>query len=123
MNKQSIAISRAFGKVVVTVHGDVDGQQLARTLADLAEDPGNLHLIIDLRDADSLDPDSLNVLSRSSRHVQDAGGELVLAARSLAVLDALKGGAFTVAESGWVPPVPTGDEEMAIDIRDAQPGD
>ena len=123
MNERSIAISRAFGKVVVTVHGDVDGQQLARTLDDLAEDPGGLHLIIDLRDADSLDQESLTVLSRTARHVQDAGGELVLAAGSPAILDALKGGSFTVADSAWAPPVPTGVDPATIDLRDAQPGD
>jgi anti-anti-sigma factor len=121
MTKQTISLTKAFGKVVVTVHGDVDGQQLAHTLAELAEDPGNLHLIVDLRDADSLDQESLDVLARSARHVQDAGGELVIAAGSVAVLGALKGGAFTVADSAWAPPLPRDVDPTAIDLRDGQP--
>jgi anti-anti-sigma regulatory factor len=103
--QRAISVSKAFGKVVVTVHGDVDGPLLGRTLADLAEDPGNLYLIVNLRDADSLDQDSLNVLSISARHVQRAGGDLVLAACPPTILDALRGGEFTVAGSGPVSPV------------------
>jgi anti-anti-sigma regulatory factor len=99
MIQRAISVSKAFGKVVVTVHGDVDGPLLGRTLADLAEDPGNLHLIVNLRDADSLDQDSLNVLSRSARNVQRAGGDFVLAACPPTILDALRGGEFTVAGS------------------------
>jgi anti-anti-sigma regulatory factor len=116
--KQPVSITRAFGKVVVTVHGDVDAKLLGRTLTvlaeeaerlrramtdlaeDLAEDQGNLHLIIDLRDAGVLDQDSVGVLVGSAQRVQEAGGELVLTAPSLAGPDALGQSGFTIAESG-----------------------
>jgi hypothetical protein len=116
--KQPMSITRAFGKVVVTVHGDVDAKLLSRTLTvlveeaerlrrtmtdlaeDLAEDQGNLHLIIDLRDAGALDQESVGVLVDSARRVQDAGGDLVLTTPSLSVPDALGECGFSIAESG-----------------------
>jgi anti-anti-sigma regulatory factor len=116
--RQPMSITRAFGKVVVTVHGDVDAKLLRRTLTvlaeeaerlrrtmtdlaeDLAEDQGNLHLIIDLRDAGPLDQDSVSVLVGSAQRVREAGGDLVLTTPSLAVPDALGECGFTTAESG-----------------------
>jgi anti-anti-sigma factor len=100
MTKQTMSISRAFGKVVLTVHGDVDAEFLRRTLTDLAQDQSDLHLIIDLRDAGLLDQDSVSVLVGSAQRVRRAGGELVLTTPSLAVHNALEGSGFTIAESG-----------------------
>lgn len=97
--KQTMSISRAFGKVVVTVHGNVDAKLLRRTLAELVEDQSSVHLIIDLRDA-LLDQDSVGVLVGSAQRVQTAGGDLVLAARSLPIPDALEESGFTLAEAG-----------------------
>ena len=54
-----ISISRALGKVVVTVRGDVDAdlaQILHRVLVDLVDGLGSLDVILDLRHADRIDP-------------------------------------------------------------------
>jgi anti-anti-sigma regulatory factor len=72
--KRPISISRALGSVVVTVHGDVDTDLLRRTLIDLAEAQGNLHLIIDLRDAESLNPRGVAVLVDSSQRCRGTVG-------------------------------------------------
>lgn len=54
-----ISVSRALGKVVVTVHGDVDtdlAPTLHRVLVDLVDGLGCLQVILDLRHADRIDP-------------------------------------------------------------------
>jgi anti-anti-sigma factor len=95
--KHPISISRALGHVVVTVHGEPDAQLLHRALQDLAEDQGNLRLVLDLKDADPLDRDSVAVIARSSRRVRHRGGELVLSTPPLASQDTLRGHGLTIA--------------------------
>lgn len=54
-----ISISRALGKVVVTVRGDVDAdlaQILHRVLVDLVDGLGSLYVILDLRHVGRIDP-------------------------------------------------------------------
>ncbi len=54
-----ISISRALGKVVVTVRGDVDAdlaQILHRVLVDLIDGMGSLDVILDLRRVGEIDP-------------------------------------------------------------------
>lgn len=70
-----ISISRALGKVVVTVRGDVDAdlvQILHRVLVDLVDGLGSLDVILDLRYIDSLDPIGAkavaDVAERAARH-------------------------------------------------------
>jgi anti-anti-sigma factor len=100
MIHEPISISRAFGKIVVTVHAGADAELLRQTLAALVEDQVNLDLIIDLRDAGMLDQDSISVLIGSAQHVRRAGGNLVLATPSPVVPDALEDSGFTIAQSG-----------------------
>jgi len=76
--KRSLSISRALGNVVVTLHGHVDAQVLSRTLVDLIENQGNLHLIIDLGDAAYLDEETVSILVGSSVRTRRRGGELIL---------------------------------------------
>ena len=100
MTKPTMSISRASGKAVVTMHGDVDAEILRRTLTDLVEDQGNLHLIIDLRDAGPLNHDNVNALIGSAQRVRRAGGDLVLTTPPPAVNDALHDSGFKIAQSG-----------------------
>jgi len=87
--KQPISISRALGRVVVTVHGPVDTELLGETLARVgAEEP---HLVIDLRDADSIDGGAVGLLIEASRRSAAHGGDLVLSAPPPAVRHALDG--------------------------------
>jgi anti-anti-sigma factor len=94
--KRPISITRALGSVVVTVHGDVDTDLLRRTLTDLAETQGNLHLVIDLRDAESLDPSGVAVLVDSSQRVRQHGWDLVLSSPPEAIQQALEGRGRTI---------------------------
>ena len=61
----SIAVRRALGRVVVTVHGELDGPGatiLERVLSDLIEDQGNLDVVLDLTDAHLGDPLAVGTL-------------------------------------------------------------
>ena len=88
--KVPLSISRALGDVVVTLHGPVDAELLEHALTDLSEDQGNLHLIIDLRDASSIDQPSVLVLTRASERVRERGGDLRLSAPREPVSEALE---------------------------------
>src|SRR5687768_9691404 len=59
-----LAISRALGTVVVTVHGRLDGtasRQLDGVLTDLIDGQGNLDVVADLWDVKTIEGDSLAV--------------------------------------------------------------
>ena len=88
--KLPLSISRALGNVVVTLHGHVDADVLDHALTDLAEDQGNLRLIIDLRDASSIDQPSVLVLTRASERVRERGGDLRLSGPREPVSEALE---------------------------------
>jgi anti-anti-sigma factor len=96
--KRPISISRALDSVVVTVHGDVDTDLLGQTLSDLAEAQGNLHLVIDLRAVESLDPGGVAVLVDSSQRVRQHGRDLVLSNPPEAIQRALEGRGLTITE-------------------------
>ncbi len=62
---RSISVRRAQGRVVVSVHGDLDGQRAAileQVLSDLIDGQGNLDVLVDLRDAALADPVALDAL-------------------------------------------------------------
>ncbi|MGH9156921.1 MAG: STAS domain-containing protein [Acidimicrobiales bacterium] len=77
----SIAISRALGTVVVTVHGDLDvpgAGHLSSVLADLIDGQGNLAVMIDLHDASAVDASGVSVLASAAERARRRGGNLSL---------------------------------------------
>ena len=76
-----IAVGRALGTVVVTVHGFLDEGRLARLegiLIDLIEGQGNLTVAVDLRDADARDADGVAIFAVSAELTRRRGGSLVV---------------------------------------------
>jgi len=94
--KRPLSISRALGNVVVTLHGPVDAAVLEYALTDLAEDQGNLHLIVDLRDASSIDQPCVTVLSRASQRARERGGDLTLSEPQQSVKAVLERAGLTI---------------------------
>jgi anti-anti-sigma factor len=95
--KRPLSISRALGNVVVTLHGHVDAKALDHALNDLAEDQGNLHLIIDLRDASSIDSPAVTVLTRACERTRERGGLLTLSEPQRSVQQALERAGLAIA--------------------------
>jgi anti-anti-sigma factor len=91
-----IAVSRALGKVVVSLRGDVDAQTLGQTLTDLVNDQGNLALVIDLRNTNSIDSRGVAVLVQASDRLHRHAGELVLNGPSPELCLALQSAGLTV---------------------------
>ena len=63
-----VAVGRALGTVVVTVHGNIDVEGchvLHRLVRDLVEDQGNLDVVLDLWDVDDIDPSQVAWLANS----------------------------------------------------------
>ena len=80
-----LAIARAFGAVVVTVHGELDidtSSVLGQSLEDLIEGQGNLFVVVDLRDIVVSDPAGLAVLTTARGGIEERGGQFVLASPS-----------------------------------------
>jgi anti-sigma B factor antagonist len=76
-----LAIRRALGTVVVTVHGDLDppaAAQLDRVLADLIDGQGNMTVVVDLRDAQAADAGGLSVFIGAAERASRRGGSLSL---------------------------------------------
>jgi anti-anti-sigma factor len=94
-----ISISRAFGKVVVSVHGDVDPQVLGQTLTDLVNNQGNLALVIDLRHTNWIDPSGVAVVVRASHRLHKHGGDLVLSGPSPELSLGLQSAGLTVTRA------------------------
>ena len=77
----SIAIGRALGTVVVTVHGELDGpgaRHLGSVLADIIDGQGNLAVVVDLHDTIASDTSGLSVLAAASERASRHGGVLSL---------------------------------------------
>ncbi len=77
-----IAISRALGSVVVTVHGNLDvpgARHLGNVLADIIDGQGNLSVIVDLHDASAPDARGLSVLATAAERAGRRGVTLTLA--------------------------------------------
>lgn len=80
-----LAIARALGAVVVTVHGELDASTsvvLGRRLEDLIEGQGNLFVVVDLRGVVVSDAAGLDVLVKARRCMEERGGQFVLASPS-----------------------------------------
>ena len=81
-----LAIARALGAVVVTVHGEVDRNTsvvLGQNLEDLIEGQGNLFVVVDLHDAVVTDAGGLGVLLAAKQGMEVRGGQFVLASPSM----------------------------------------
>ena len=89
----SLTISRALGRVVVGVHGELDVATSPRfqgTLARLIEEQGELDIILDLRPLTFIDSTALRVLLYAQRTLDERGGTLTLSAPRSGVLRVLE---------------------------------
>src|SRR2546423_431531 len=88
----SLVLSRALGKVMVHVRGEVDGYsapRLREALHALIE-AGEVDLVVDLRQMPFIDSTGLGVLVGAARRARAAGGELTLSAPRPTALKALE---------------------------------
>jgi anti-anti-sigma factor len=77
----SLAFSRAFGKVVVHIHGSLDSRSapvLRDRLVDIVDGQGNRQVILDLRSMTAVDVAGLLVVGDAVMRMRECGGELVL---------------------------------------------
>ncbi len=78
----TLAVGRALGTVVVTVHGDLNATtspQLAEVLRDLIDDQGNLSVVVDARHLTLSQPDGAAALVVAAHWAQRHGGTLAVA--------------------------------------------
>ncbi len=76
-----IAISRALGTVVVTVHGEIDvpgARHLGSVLADIIDGQGNLDVVVDLHDATAADASGLSMFAVAAEQATERGAALGL---------------------------------------------
>lgn len=89
----SLVFSRALGKVVVHVHGALDGDtayELHDRLVDVIDGQGNLQLVLDLRGMTLIDSAGFSVLVDALARMRKNGGELVLSGATSTVADAFR---------------------------------
>jgi stage II sporulation protein AA (anti-sigma F factor antagonist) len=92
----SLAFGRAFGAVVVDIHGALDADSagvLRDRLTDVIDGQGNRHLVMDLAGTTRIDATGLAVLLDAHTRIQKNAGTLVLSGASPGVL-------FTVEAAG-----------------------
>lgn len=96
-----LAISRAFGTVIVTVHGMLDrttSRELDGVLTDLIEGQGNLDVVADLWDMEAIEGESLAVLDAAVACAHSQGGHLTLTRPTPAVRELLETMGLTALE-------------------------
>jgi anti-anti-sigma factor len=96
----SVAISRALGMVVVTVHGglDADGsERLRHLLWELIDQQGNQPVVLDLRDMAVADGADVAVFVEASHCARQHGGRLVVSGSSSLTAQALARAGLTEA--------------------------
>jgi anti-anti-sigma factor len=96
----SVAISRALGTIVVTVHGALDGVrsgELRRILGDLIGRHDNRDVVVDLRDMTVADGAHLKLFVDVSRHAWERGGHLTLSGPCHAASEAFARAGLTEA--------------------------
>lgn len=84
----ALVFSRAFGKVVVHVHGPLDASTapgLKARLVDIIDGQGNRQVVLDLRGMTEVDADGLFVLADALKRMDECGGELLLSGPNRAV--------------------------------------
>jgi anti-anti-sigma factor len=96
-----LAITRALGTVVVTIHGRLDrtaSRQLDGVLTDLIDGQGNLDVVADLWDVKAIEGDSLAVFESAVAGARSRGGRLRLARPPLGVRQLLESMGLTTLE-------------------------
>ncbi len=89
----SLIFSRALGKVVIHVHGVLDGSTapaLKARLADIIDNQGNRQVVLDLRRMTGVDAAGLFVLADALKRMADYRGELLLSGPTSAVEEQLR---------------------------------
>ena len=79
----SLGFSRALGRVIIHIHGALDGEsahELRDRLVDVIDGQGNLRLVVDLRATTFIDATGFAVLVDALKRMQKNGGEFVLSA-------------------------------------------
>lgn len=87
-----MAVGRALGTVVVTVHGELDldgGELLGKLLADLIDGQGNRTVAVDLADA-TVAAGVLVVFVAAAQRARSLGARFLLTGTSAEVHDALQ---------------------------------
>lgn len=101
----SLGVSRAFGKVVVHIHGPLDAGSapaLKQQLADVIDVGCNRQVILDLREMSDVDFAGVLVIVDAVLRVQEQGGELLLSGPRPGVAETLR--AVGVAEVVLITP-------------------
>ena len=81
----SFSVGRTGGTVVVTIHGEIDADDWSRIsaiLRDLIDAQGNLDVVLDLGEVDSLEEDAVPLIVHAARQAHTHGGRLRLADRA-----------------------------------------
>jgi len=81
----SFTISRAGGTVVVTIHAEIGSEDWARieaVLRDLIDAQGNLDVVLDLGEVDSLEETAAPLIVSAAHQAHRHGGHLRLADRA-----------------------------------------
>lgn len=89
----SLVFSRALGKVVIHVHGALDvntAPSLKAGLADIIDNQGNHHVVLDLRKTTGIDAAGLSVLVDALKRMAAYGGDLLLSGPTSAVEQQLR---------------------------------
>jgi anti-anti-sigma regulatory factor len=90
-----VAISRALGTVVVTVHGSLSSEtsgQLRHILWDLIDQQGNRNVVVDLRDTTVGPRAGLEVFEAAADVIERLGGTFTLSGPPDEIVGALAAG-------------------------------
>lgn len=77
----TLAFSRSLGRVIVHVHGSLDGDtahELRERLIDMIDGQGNLQVVVDVRATTFIDSAGFRVLVDALNRIRRRGGELVV---------------------------------------------
>lgn len=81
----SFSITRAGGTVVVTIHAEIgsdDWSRIEAVLGDLIDAQGNLDVVLDLGEVDSLEESAAPLIVNAAHQAHRHGGHLRLADRA-----------------------------------------
>ena len=78
---QPVAISRALGRVVVTIQAGLDGDinsMLRQVLVDLVDNQGNLDIALEFRGTSPIAVESVELIANVAERVRRRGGALIV---------------------------------------------